>query len=83
MLHSVENKELCSKRERNRNLKTQSPPELHKVSGSTVSLGAMQNSAGRRQSQPISIFAAVPQVEYKSLDQMEKQMTQDTGFSSV
>lgn len=59
-----------------RNLKAQSHPELHEVSDSTVSLEATQNSAGRRQSQPISIFAAELRAEYKSVDQMEKGMTQ-------
>lgn len=57
-------------------LKAQSPPELLEVSGSAASLEATQNSAGRRQSQPISISATVAQAEYKAEDQREKRIRQ-------
>lgn len=53
-------------------LKAQSPPEILELSSSAASLEAMQNSAGRRQSQPISISAAVAWAEYKAVDQRDK-----------
>lgn len=45
--------------------------ELQEVSGSAASLEATQNSAGRRQSQPISFSAAVPGPGYKAEDERE------------
>lgn len=61
---------------RKKNLKAQSPPELLEVSGRAASLKATQNSAGRRQSKPISISAAAALAEYKAVDQREKRMRQ-------
>lgn len=57
-----------------------SPSELLEVSGSIASLEGTGNSAGRQQSQPISISAAGAWAEYKAVDQREKRMRQTWIF---
>ena len=61
-------KDRTAKREKS-DLKAQSPPERLEVSGIATSLEAMQNSAGKRQSQPTSISDNVARAEYKAVDQ--------------
>lgn len=64
-------------------LTAHTPPELLEVSGNAASLEATSNSAGRQQSQPISISAAVARAEYKAVDQREKRMRAEKYFFSL
>lgn len=45
---------------------------LLKLSDTAISLGAEQNSAGGRQSQPLTVSAIVALAEYKGADQRRK-----------
>lgn len=59
------------------------PLALQEVSGSAASLEVTEISAGRQQSQAISISAAVPRLEYKAEDARgRKRADTEKDFSS-